>query len=71
MKKYKVDNINKILIQEEVIESPIGDIDNKIKKLEREIMSCEERIYRYTQDKTEYEAELKELKKLAGDIKNV
>lgn len=69
MKKYKVEN-NK-LIQEEITEIPIANLDNKIRRIEREIEMARTRITRHEEEIAEYEAELKELKKLAGGIKNV
>ena len=69
MKKYKVEN-NK-LIQEEITEIPITNLDNKIRRIEREIEMARTRIARYEEEIAEYEAELKDLKKLAGGMKNV
>ena len=66
MKKYKL-NKGK-LIQEEIIELSAEDADNKIGRLERDIQRCKETIARANNDLIEYEVELKELKKLAGEL---
>ena len=69
MKKYKLSKGK--LIQEEVVELSLEEADNRVGRLERDIQRCREIMERASNDLVEYEAELKELKKLAGDLKNV
>lgn len=67
MKTYKVNQINKKLIREEIKEIDMAELPNIIRKLERDIEHKETKIVDLQGKLGTDKIELKELKKLAGE----
>ena len=67
MKKYKVNQIDKKLITEEVNEVNISELPRMIKSIETNLTRNRNRISQIEKSIAMQEMELKELKKLAGE----